>query len=107
MGRKRVVDVRVDQPGPRTAQIVDRFRADLNSGMIKHTGDRRLSAPVLAARIALNKGRNFLTPDLKRDVPLAGALAALLAWEARAVTPPDPSPPSLPGKLSDYRIEAL
>ena len=60
-----------------TAQIVDRFRADLASGDIKHAGDRRLSAPVLAARIAVDdRGNNYLTDDLEHRVPIAAALAA-------------------------------
>ena len=107
LGRKRVVDVRVDLPGPRTAQIIDRFRADARSGDVHHNGDPRLSAPVLAARVALSRGRTYLTPDVQNQRPIGGAFAALLAWEARAITPADPIPPPIPGKLSDYRIERL
>jgi hypothetical protein len=104
--RKRVVDVRVDLPGARTAQIVDRFRADVSGGLARHVGDPRLSAPVLAARVALSRGHRYLTADVQRQAPIAGALAAVLAWEARAVTPPPP-PPGIPGTLADYRIRPL
>jgi hypothetical protein len=107
LGRKRVVDVHVELPGARTAQIVERFRADARAGDIHHDGDPRLSAPVLAARMARTRGHAYLTADLQHQAPIAGALAAVLAWEARAVTPPDSTPPTLPGNLSDYRIEPL
>ncbi len=106
--KQRVVDVRVDLHGPRTAQIVDRFRADLASGDIRHAGDRRLSAPVLAARIAVHAhGSNYVTADFEHRVPIAAALAALLAWEAKVTTLPDAPPQRLVGDVSDYRIVPL
>lgn len=104
--KQRVVDVRVDLHGPRTAQIVDRFRADLASGDIKHASDRRLSAPVLAARIAVDgRGNNYLTDDVEHRVPIGAALAGLLAWESRTTTPADPPPRKM--DVSAYRILQL
>ncbi len=106
MGRQRVVDHRVDLHGPRTAQLVDRFAADLENGDMRHTGDRRLSAPVLAARIAVDAhGHNYLTDDLEHRAPITGALAGLLAWEAKVTTPSDPPPREI--NVADYRILAL
>jgi Phage Terminase len=107
LGRKRVVDVRVDLPGPRTDQIVERFRADARAGVVRHAGDPRLAAAVLAAHVAVARGNAYLTVDVQHQAPIAAALAALLAWEAHAVTPPDSTPPGLRGNLSDYRIKPL
>ena len=106
LGRKRVVDVRVELPGPRTAQIVERFRADAQAGAVAHDGDRRLAAAILAADVAVSRGHAYLTPDAQRQASIAAALAAVLAWEARALAPESP-PPSIAGNLSDYRIEPI
>jgi Terminase large subunit, ATPase domain len=106
LGRKRVIDVLVERPGPRTEQIVERFRADARAGDCRQNGDRRLAGDILAARVALSRGMVYLVPDVQHRRPIAGALAALLAWEARAVTPPA-GPPSIAGRLSDYRITSL
>ena len=85
LGRKRVLDVDVARPGPRTSQIVERFAADARNGHVHHDGDRRLAAAIAAARLAQARGHTYLVVDARRDVAIAGALAALLAWEARAV----------------------
>ena len=44
---------------------------------------------------------------MQNPAPIGGALAAALAWEARALPPPDEKPPPFPGKVSDYRIVQL
>jgi hypothetical protein len=107
LGRKRVIDVRVDLPSPRTDQIVKRFRADAQAAeLLHHPNDPRLSAPILAARIAIARGNVYLTPDSQHPASIAGALAAVLSWEAHAVTPASP-PPGLPGEVADYRIRPL
>lgn len=106
LGRKRVVEVYVERPSPRTDQIVKRFRADARERLVAHDGNRELAAAVLAARMTISRGHTYLTPDLERDAPISAALAAILAWEARALTPGS-TPPPLAGKLSDYRIEPL
>jgi hypothetical protein len=106
MGRKRVVEVHAELASPRTEQIVKRFRADARSGQVTHDGDRRLGAAILAARVSISRGHMYLAPDLQHDAPIAAALAAVLAWEARALVP-DSTPPRLAGNLSDYRIEPL
>jgi hypothetical protein len=106
MGRRRVVEVHVELASPRTEQIVKRFRADAQSGQIAHDGDSRLAAAVLSARVSLSRGHMYLAPDVQHDGPIAAALAAVLAWEARALVP-DSTPPPLAGNLSDYRIEPL
>jgi hypothetical protein len=108
LGRKRVVEHRVDLHGPRTAELIDRFAADLANGDIKHVGDVRLSASVLAARITVdNRGNHYLTDDLEHRVPTTAALAAVLAWEAAMTTAPDDTPRGLVGEVSDYRIVPL
>ena len=106
IGRKRVVEVHIELASPRTEQIVKRFRADAQSGQITHDGDPTLAAAILAARISLSRGYTYLAPDIQHDAPIAAALAAVLAWEARALVP-DSTPPPLAGNLSDYRIEPL
>ena len=85
LGRRRVVDVDVARPSPRTGQITERFRADAQAGRVHHDGDRRLAAHVAAARLARAKSAPYLVPDARRGTPIAGAQAALLAWEARAL----------------------
>ena len=106
MGKRRVVEVHVELASPRTEQIVKRFRADAQAGQMTHDGDARLAAAVVAARVSVARGYTYLAPDVQRDTPIAAALAAVLAWEARALTP-DSTPPPLAGNLSDYRIEPL
>lgn len=88
LGKRRVVDVDVARPSPRTNQIVERFRADARAGRIRHDGDRRLAAAIAATRLAQARGQSYLVADARRSVPIACALAALLAWEARAVLGP-------------------
>jgi hypothetical protein len=106
LGNKRVVEHRVDLHGPRTAELVDRFAVDLASGDIKHSGDHRLSASVLAARLASDdRGNRYLTDDLEHRVPTTAVLAAVLAWEARVTTAPDPQPPEF--NIEDFRILPL
>lgn len=106
LGRKRVVEVRVDLHGSRTAQIVERWLADFANGEIRHTGDPRLSASILAARLAVDgRGRTYVTDDLEHRVPTTATLAAVLAWEAAMTSLPDPPPRKI--DVSDYRIVPL
>ena len=90
LGRQRVVDLDVSRPGPRTDQIVDRFAADTRDGRVRHDGDRRLAAAIAAARLATVRGHTYLVADARRGVPIATALAALLAWEARSILGAEP-----------------
>jgi len=85
MGKRRVVDVDIARPSARTAQITDRFAADVHARRIRHDGNRRLEAHVAAARIARARSLPYLVADARTGVPVAGAHAALLAWEARAI----------------------
>jgi Phage Terminase len=85
LGARRVLDVDISRPGVRTDHIVERFRADVQIGRVRHDGDRRLAAAIVAARLATARGHSYLVADARRGVPIAGALAALMAWEARAV----------------------
>lgn len=85
LGRGRVTDIDVSTPSHHTAQITERFRADATAGRITHSGKRELDAHVVAARLARHRNLPHLVSDVRRDAPIAGALAALLAWEARTV----------------------
>ena len=88
MGRREVVDVDVATPSPRTAQITERFRADALAGRVRHDGDRRLARHVVAARIARARNLPYLAEGSRSGAPIAGAHAALLAWEARTLLGP-------------------
>lgn len=90
LGRKRVIDVAVERPGPRTGQITDRFRADARAGLIRHDGNRQLASAIVGARLAMVREHSYLVADAQRDTPIAAALAALLAWEARTVLAAQP-----------------
>ena len=78
----------MDRPAPRAADVVERFRADAREGRIRHDGDRHLAAAMAASRLATGQGHAYLVADARRGVPIAGAIAALLAWEARAMVGP-------------------
>jgi hypothetical protein len=88
VGRKEVVDVDVATPSPRTAQITERFRADALAGRVRHDGDRRLARHVAAARVARARNLPYLVESSRSGSPIAGAFAALLAWEARTLLGP-------------------
>jgi hypothetical protein len=88
MGRREVVDVDVATPSPRTAQITRRFQADALAGLIRHDGDRRLARHVVAARIQRARNLPYLAEGSSSSSPIAGAFAALLAWEARTLLGP-------------------
>ncbi len=107
IGRKRVVDHRVEQPGPRTAAMIERFAADARAGLVGHDGDPILAAHMLAAQLATSeRGHVYLAADAQQQAPIAAALAAVLAWEAKNVTDPAPLR-GLVGDISDYRILPL
>jgi len=88
VGRREVVDVDVATPSPRTAQITQRFRADALAGRVRHDGDRRLARHVVAARIQRARNLPYLAESSRSGSPIAGAHAALLAWEARTLLGP-------------------
>lgn len=88
LGRKEVVDVDVATPSPRTAQITERFKADALAGRFHHDGDRRLARHVVAARIQRARNQPYLAESSRTGSPIAGAHAALLAWEARTLLGP-------------------
>jgi hypothetical protein len=88
VGRREVVDMDVSSPSPRTAQITERFRADALAGRVRHDGDRRLARHVVAARVARARNLPYLAEGSRSAAPIAGALAALLAWEARTLLGP-------------------
>lgn len=85
LGKRRVVDVAVHRPSPRTGQITERFRADALAGRVQHDGNQRLAAHMAAARLARANSLPYLVPDARSGTPIAAAQAALLAWEARAL----------------------
>jgi hypothetical protein len=87
-GKREVVDVDVASPGPRTAQITERFRADALAGRVRHDGDRRLARHVVAARLQRSRNLPYLAESSRAGSPIAGALAAMLAWEARTLLGP-------------------
>lgn len=109
LGRKRVIDVHVELPGPRTAQIVDRFQADAGHVdqqaeeaeeeedeseateprviEMKQNCDEKLAAAIAGARVAVAKTHKYLTADIQHPVSIAPAHAAMLAWEANAILP--------------------
>ena len=88
IGRRSVVDVDVATPSATTAQITQRFRADALAGRVRHDGDRRLARHVMAARIARARNLPYLAESSRTRAPIAGALAALLAWESRTLLGP-------------------
>ena len=88
VGRKEVVDMDVSTPSPRTAQITERFRADALAGRVRHDGDRRLARHMVAARLARARNLPYLAESSRSGAPIAGAHAALLAWEARTLLGP-------------------
>jgi len=88
LGRREVVDADVSTPSPRTAQITERFRADALAGRIRHDGDRRLARHVVGARIMRARNLPYLAEGARSSTPIAGAHAALLAWEARTLLGP-------------------
>ena len=85
LGKRRVTDVDIARPSPRTTQITERFKADTVAGRVRHDGSRRLAAHVVAARIARARSQPYLVPDARNGTPIAAAQAAMLAWEARAL----------------------
>lgn len=92
LGRREVVDVDVATPSPRTAQITQRFQADALAGRMGHDGDRRLARHVVAARIQRARNLPYLAESSRTGSAIAGALAALLAWEARTLLGPSSAP---------------
>lgn len=88
LGKRAVVDVAVHLPSPRSAEITLRFRADVRSGRLHHTGDRTLARHVLGAQMARSRNLPYLVGDARRSEPISACQAALLAWEARALLGP-------------------
>jgi hypothetical protein len=88
VGRRDVVDMDVATPSPRTAQITERFRADALAGRFRHDGDSRLARHVVAARVQRARNMPYLAESSRSGSPIAGAHAALLAWEARTLLGP-------------------
>jgi hypothetical protein len=90
LGVRKVADVDVATPSKRTAEITERFIADATAGRITHTGSPELDAHIVAARLARHRNLPHLVSDVRNGAPIAGALAALLAWEARTLLPMAP-----------------
>jgi hypothetical protein len=104
--RRRIVDFRIANASPRTSDAVRRFAADARAGLVGHDGDRRLAAHMLAAQLTTSeRDYSYLTADTRYGTQIAGALAAVLAWEAMQLT--DPEPPPLKIDVSAFRIVAL
>jgi hypothetical protein len=87
LGTRRVVDVPVERPSPRTASIVQRFRADVLQERLHNSGDRRLDAAIAGARIARSRNQPYVVSDERQDTPVSGCHAAMLAWEANIISP--------------------
>jgi hypothetical protein len=87
LGTRRVVDVPVDRPSPKTASITQRFRADTLQERLHHSGDRRLDASIAGARIARSRNQPYVVSDERQDTPVSGCHAAMLAWEANIISP--------------------
>jgi len=93
LGKRNVVLVDVATPSPRTAQVTQRFQADALAGRLAHDGDRRVARHVLAARVQRSRNLPYLAESSKGG-PIAGAHAALLAWEAHSILGPPARPAS-------------
>jgi len=87
LGKKRVVDVDVARPSPRTAAVTQRFKADAIAGRFVHDGDRRLARHVMSAQVARVRNLPYLVSDT-RGGSISAAQAAVLAWEAHVLTGP-------------------
>jgi hypothetical protein len=87
LGRKRVVDVDIARPSPKTAAITQRFKADAVTGRFRHDGDRRLARHMMSAQVARTRNLPYLVGDT-RGGSIAAALAAVLAWEANVLADP-------------------
>lgn len=87
IGRKRMVALDVSQPGPKTAEVTERFRADALGGRVRHNGDVNLARHVAAAQLARVRNLAYLVTD-RRGTPISACMAAVLAWEARAIEGP-------------------
>ena len=77
----------------RFGPAVDRFRAAVTEGRIRHEGDDDLTAHVVAARLHRSRTRveDHELCTLQKPAPgrlIDGAVAAVLAYEARAQAPP-------------------
>jgi hypothetical protein len=88
LGKQQVIDLDVSSPSPRTAHVTRRFQADALAGRIRHDGNRRLARHMVAARIARARNLPYLAESSRGEAPISGALAALLAWEARTLLGP-------------------
>jgi phage terminase large subunit-like protein len=62
---------------------VERFRTDVLAGKLTHDGDPRLTAHVMNARTKTHRSGYWLTKEAASD-HIDAAVAAVLAWEARA-----------------------
>jgi phage terminase large subunit-like protein len=62
---------------------VERFRTDVLAGKLTHDGDPRLTAHVMNARTKAHRSGYWLTKEAASD-HIDAAVAAVLAWEARA-----------------------
>lgn len=85
LGRRNVVDVDVSLPSQRTAQVTERFREDVKAARMPHTGAPALERGIVAARVARHRNLPHLVSDVRGGAPIHAALAALLAWEGRAL----------------------
>jgi hypothetical protein len=88
LGKRRVVDMDVARPTPRVAEVTQRFRADALRGRLRHDGDRRLAAHVAAGRLARARNLPYLVPDVRHGSPISACQAAVVAWEAHAISDP-------------------
>ena len=89
----------------RMKAATERFRTDLVAGRIAHAGDETLTRHVLNAQIRETRGGYWLakarpgSPD-----KIDAAVAAVLAYEARADALAEPEPPEerKPGRLLTF-----
>src|SRR5215475_1138484 len=69
----------------RMIDAVERFRTDLAAGRLKHAGDETLSRHALNAQVREVRGGYWLAkPGATPADKIDAAVAAVLAWEARA-----------------------
>jgi hypothetical protein len=87
LGRRRVVDVDVARPSPKTAAITQRFKADVLAGRVHHDGDGRLARHAMNAQVARARNLPYLIGDT-RGGPISAIQAAILAWEAHVLSEP-------------------